>query len=143
MGFHEKASYAATVAGAALALATLVPVALYQTSVISRLPDPPSPFFDSEWITASKDAYPLGVPDALLGLGSYSATLALALAAPKSGVARKLLAVKLAADGSMAAFNVVKQVVKFRRLCSWCTGTAVATGIMVVAGHRYLKQSAS
>jgi hypothetical protein len=43
----------------------------------------------------------------------------------------------------MAAVNVVKQVVKFRRVCSWCTGTALATGIMVIAGRRYLKQRAS
>jgi uncharacterized membrane protein len=139
----EKAAHAATVAGAVLAVATLVPVALYQTGVIGRLPDPPGAIFDSEWITSSKDAHPLGIPDALLGLGSYGATLALALAAPKSGVARRLLAVKLAADGSMAAVNVVKQVVKFRRVCSWCTGTALATGIMVIAGRRYLKQRAS
>jgi uncharacterized membrane protein len=84
----EKAAHAATVAGAVLAVATLVPVALYQTGVIGRLPDPPGAIFDSEWITSSKDAHPLGIPDALLGLGSYGATLALALAAPKSGVAR-------------------------------------------------------
>ena len=133
-------AHSALVAGAALAVATLVPVALYQTGVIGHLPDPPGKWFDSDRITSSKDAHPMGIPDALLGLGSFSATLALALLAPRSGVARKLLGLKLAADGSMAGVNVVKQVVKFRRICSWCTGTALATALACTAGKRYLKE---
>jgi uncharacterized membrane protein len=140
MSDDAKSAHAAAVAGAALALATLVPVALYQTGVVGRLPDPPGAIFDSEWITSSTDAHPMGIPDSLLGLGSYGVTLALLLAAPSSSVARALLRGKLAGDGSMAAFNVVKQVVKFRRVCSWCTGTALATSLLVAAGRRYLKQ---
>jgi uncharacterized membrane protein len=143
MSGKGKAAHKTAVTGAALALGTLVPVALYQVGMLRRLPDPPGAIFDSEWITSSKDAHPLGIPDALLGLGSYGATLALLLAAPKSSLVRKLLAVKLAGDGSVAAFNVVKQVVTFRRVCSWCTGTAIATGIVVSAGRRYLEQRAS
>ncbi len=143
MNKQQRKSHTTAVAGAALALGTLVPVALYQTGVLRRLPDPPGAIFDSEWITSSKDAHPLGIPDALLGLGSYGATLGLLLAAPKCGLVRKMLAAKLAGDSSMAAFNVVKQVVKFRRVCSWCTGTAIATGIMVAAGRKYLKQRES
>lgn len=140
MSNEAKSVHAAAVTGAALALATLVPVALYQTGMLRRLPDPPGAIFDSEWITSSTDAHPMGIPDGLLGLGSYSATLALLLAAPSSGIVRALLSAKLAGDRSMAAFNVVKQVVKFRRVCSWCTGTALATGLLVTAGRRYLKQ---
>jgi uncharacterized membrane protein len=143
MSRKVKTAHTLAVTGAALALGTLVPVALYQTGMLRSLPDPPGAIFDSEWITSSKDAHPLGIPDALLGLGSYGATLALLLAAPKCSLVRKVLAAKLTGDGSMAAFNVVKQVVKFRRVCSWCTGTAIATGIMVSAGRSYLKQRAS
>jgi uncharacterized membrane protein len=140
MSNEAKSAHTTAVTGAALALATLVPVALYQTGMLRRLPDPPGAIFDSEWITSSTDAHPMGIPDGLLGLGSYGATLALLLAAPSSGIVRALLSAKLAGDGSMAAFNVVKQVVKFRRVCSWCTGTALATGLLVTAGRRYLKQ---
>lgn len=138
---HENGAHCALVVGAALALTTLAPVALYQTGVIGHLPDPPGRYFDSDLITSSKDAHPFGVPDALLGLGSFGATLALALLAPRSRIARGLLGVKLAGDGGMAGVNVVKQVVKFHRLCSWCTGTALAAGLACTAGRRYLKQS--
>ena len=116
-------------------LTTLVPVALYQTGAIGSLPDPPFPLFASERITKSKDAKPLGIPDGLLGIASFSATLTLALLSKRSPRARQLLGAKLALDGSAAAFNVVRQVVSFGKLCSWCTGTAVAAGVMVYAGR--------
>lgn len=125
------------VAGAALAIASLIPVALYQTGMIAHLPDPPGAAFNSDRITASKDAHPFGIPDALLGLGSFGLTLALASVAKRSPMGRSLLRVKLVGDGSIAAFNVVKQVVKFRALCSWCTATALAAGLECFGGRRY------
>lgn len=118
------------------AIGTLIPVALYQLHVTQSLPDPPGAWFNSERITQSKTAHPLGVPDSLLGLCSYGATGTLLLAAGRAPWVRRLLVGKLVLDGSMAAFNVVRQVVSFRRLCSWCTGTALATAILVPAGLR-------
>ncbi len=117
------------------ALATLVPVALYQTGVISRLPDPPMSVFESERITMSKAAHPLGIPDALLGLISFSATLTLAILARRSRTARSLLGAKLALDASAAVFNAGRQVFSFGGLCSWCTGTAISAGVMAYAGR--------
>ena len=119
-------------------LATLIPVALYQTGFLSTLPDPPSSVFASDRITKSKEAFPLGVPDGLLGIASFSATLTLALLSRHHPPARKLLGAKLALDGSAAAFNVVRQVVSFGKLCSWCTGTAIAAGVMVYAGREVI-----
>ena len=130
-------STALVAAGAALG--TLVPIALYQLHVTESLPDPPGAWFDSGRITLSKTAHPLGVPDSLLGLGSYGATGTLLLLSARVPWTRKLLAGKLVLDGSMAAFNVVRQVVSFRRLCSWCTGTALATAVLVPAGLRYAR----
>jgi len=129
---------AATVA-CAVAVLTLVPVAAHQLGLLDHLPDPPSGLFDSDRITESKTAHPLGIPDSVLGLGSYAATLALLLASRRLRIARPLLHAKLAADSSAAAFNVVRQVVKFRRLCSWCTGTAIATAAMVYYGRKALR----
>ncbi len=125
------------IAAAAAALATLVPVALYQLHAIKELPDPPGSWFDSDRITTSKSAYPLGIPDSLPGLGSYAATLTLVLTANRSPVIRKLLQGKLLVDGGMAGFNVIRQIVSYRKLCSWCTGTALATAALVPAGLRY------
>ena len=124
------------------AIATLVPVVLHQTGVLAHLPDPPGSPFDSDGITESKAAHPLGVPDGLLGLASYGTTFALMLGARESEKARGLLATKLVADGSAAAFNVVRQIVQFRKVCSWCTGTAIATGVMLFAARSLLRDCA-
>ncbi len=117
------------------AVATLVPVAAHQIGAIDHLPDPPGPIFASDRITGSKSAYPLGIPDGILGLASYGVTLGLVALAAGNRKARKLLAIKLLVDGSLATFNVVRQVVSFRRLCSWCTATAVCTAAMLIAGR--------
>lgn len=129
------------IGGTGLALATLVPVALYQLRAIRRLPDPPGELFDSEHIVMSPQAHPVGVPDALLGISSYSVTLALALLADQRPSARTLLGFKLAGDGAAAGFNAVRQVVSFRRVCSWCTGTALATLLMVAGGRSFVRGS--
>jgi hypothetical protein len=101
---------AATVA----ALSTLGPVAAFQCGLLRHLPDPPpSSLFDSDKITSSKVAHPLGIPDALLGLSSYGVTLTLILLSGRSSVARKLLPWKLAAEASIALFNFVRQVSVF------------------------------
>ena len=136
-------STALLVTAASAALMTLAPIAAHQLGALSHLPDPPSRIFDSDRITDSKSAHPFGIPDSLLGLGSYGVTLTLALLAHKDSRFQKLLAVKLVADGSVASFNVVKQVVSFRRLCSWCTGTALCTAAMVFAGRGLIREEAS
>lgn len=122
-------------------LATLVPIALYQTEVISTLPDPPWAVFDSERITESKAAHPFGVPDSLLGLASFGTTLGLILLAKRSPVARKLLGAKLTMDAAAGAFNAGRQVISFGKLCSWCTGTAIAAGVMAYAGKSVIRDT--
>lgn len=133
-------------AACSAAIGTLIPVALFQAEVTDTLPDPPGEIFASERITLSKTAHPLGIPDSYLGLASYSTTLGLLLAAERSSLARKALGAKLLADAGMAGFNVVRQVFTFRKICSWCSGTAVATFLMVYSGRaaiRALESSAA
>jgi len=115
----------------------LVPVALFQCGALDHLPDPPVWLFASDQITSSKDAHPFGVPDGLLGLASYGTTLALALSAPHSRLAGQALGGKLLLDGGLATVNAVKQVARFKRVCSWCMLTAAATLVMVAAGRQY------
>jgi uncharacterized membrane protein len=132
---------AVLIAASCMTIATLIPVALYQTGVLPSLPDPPSPLFDSESITSSKAAHPLGVPDGLLGLASFGTTLALILVAKRSPTARKLLGAKLTMDAAAGAFNAGRQVVSFGKLCSWCTGTAIAAGVMAYAGRDLIRDT--
>ena len=126
-------------AATGVALLTLLPVAAHQLGFLDHLPDPPSEVFASDLITESKAAHPLGIPDSLLGLASYATTFALLLAARRVRLARPLLRAKLAADASAAAANSVRQVVTFRKLCSWCTGTALATAAIVHYGRKSLR----
>jgi uncharacterized membrane protein len=129
----DSASSATVVAACSVALLTLLPVAAHQLGCLRHLPDPPVNVFASDRITESRTSHPLGIPDGLLGLASYGVTLALALNASKSRKARKVLGLKLIADGFVASFNVVRQVVLFRRLCSWCMGTALCTVAMIAS----------
>ena len=124
-------------------LATLIPVALKQTGVIDHLPDPPGRVFHSDRITESTSAHPLGIPDSLLGITSFGTTLALILLAKRNRSARALLGGKLAADAAFASFNLVKQVVRFGQLCSWCTGTAIAALTMSAAGKMVIVDAVS
>lgn len=130
---------ATMIAACAVAIAALVPVALFQCGAISHLPDPPLRLFSSDQITSSKDAHPFGVPDGVLGLASYGTTLALALSAPRSRLARKALGGKLLLDGGMATVNTVKQFAVFKRACSWCMITAAATVVIVASGREFLR----
>ncbi len=138
----RRADRTLAMAGCGLALAALLPVALYQSEVIERLPDPPGDVFDSEKITSSKTAHPLGVPDSYLGLASYGITLGLLLVAGRSKLARHLLGAKLVGDASFATFNAVRQVVLFGKVCSWCTGTALATALIVYGGRETIVDAA-
>ncbi len=110
------------------AITSLVPVVLVQFRVINRLPDPPGKIFDSTRIVTSKSAYPLGIPDGVLGLGSYSVTLILLIySGPSHPLLRGLLRAKLLLDGTVAARKARGQIKQFGRICSWCMGTAAAT----------------
>src|SRR5947207_67163 len=62
-----------------LASASMGVIALYQTGLIRHLPEPPLPRLNADKVDASAEAYEkLAVPDAILGLGSYAATMGLA-----------------------------------------------------------------
>lgn len=125
------------------ALATLIPVSLYQTGLVAKLPDPPVAVFDSEKITRSKAAHPFGIPDGLVGMVSFGTTLALILLAKRSPVATKLLGAKLIFDASAAAFNAGRQVVQFKKLCSWCAAAAASAGVMAYAGRELIGDTLS
>lgn len=134
----DRRSHDLLAAATCAAIATLIPVAAHQIGAIDHLPDPPGSVFASDRITDSKAAHPFGIPDAIPGLGSYGVTLALVVMAQDSPTARRLLALKLPGDGAMAGFNMVRQLVSFRKICSWCTATAVCTAVMLFAGRRVI-----
>jgi uncharacterized membrane protein len=119
-----------------LASASMGLIALYQTGVIRHLPEPALPMMNADKVDASAEAYRrLVVPDAILGLGSYAATMGLAAMGGKDR-AREMpliplaLAAKVAFDVANAAKLSVDQWTKHRAFCFWCLLAAAATFAM-------------
>jgi uncharacterized membrane protein len=108
-------------------------IALYQLGLIRHLPDPPLPLMNADRVDGSAEAYArLRMPDAVLGFGSYAATMALAaMGGPRR--AREApwiplaLAAKVAFDAANAGKLSVDQWTKHRAFCFWCLLAAAAT----------------
>jgi hypothetical protein len=88
-------------------------VAAHQLGLLPHLPDPPVSVFDSDRIFELKVAHPWGIPDGLLGLGSYGATLTLVLLTRRDEKWNGLQSLKRKADASAASFNLCRQIVFF------------------------------
>ncbi len=123
-------------AGVVLALvsmASLAIVVLYQLGILKRLPDPAVPGLDAEKVNGSTEAYGLlQTPDAVLGLGSYAATLGL-VAMGGADRARTLpwvplaLAAKAGLDTWQAASLTRKSWVNYQAFSLYSLITASAT----------------
>src|SRR5207245_4464305 len=62
-----------------VASSSMALITLYQVGLIRHLPEPPLPMFNADKVDASAEAYEkFSTPDAILGLGSYATTMALA-----------------------------------------------------------------
>jgi hypothetical protein len=114
-------------------MASLFIIALYQIGVLKRLPEPPMRGLDAEKVNGSKEAYEiLGVPDAVLGLGSYATTLGLAaMGKANRSEARPWLPLALAAKCSIDTLQAARLTrmswVKFRAFSLYSLITVVAT----------------
>lgn len=123
----------AIVALSSVASASMGIIALYQMGIIKHLPEPPLPMMDADKVDASAEAYEkFRMPDAVLGVGSYAATMSLAA---MGGDDRHrtmpwipmALAAKVAFDAANAAKLSVDQWTKHRAFCFWCLLAAGAT----------------
>ncbi len=125
-----------------IAMVGLGAIAGYQLGWLKKLPDPPVRVFNSERIVTSRDAYKLlGIPDALLGLGSYGTTLALAWNHHRSPTETSslLLTGKIAFDVYQAASHSITQWTQFHKLCAWClipTACTLRTAFLVAPEAR-------
>lgn len=108
-------------------------IALYQTGIIRRLPDLPLPMMDSDKVDASDEAYAkLSTPDAVIGLGSYAATMGLAAMGGKNRVETMpwvplALAAKVGFDALQVGKLTYDQWAKHKAFCVWCLLAAAAT----------------
>jgi uncharacterized membrane protein len=122
------------VAGLSLAsIGSLALISLYQVGIIPHLPEPPLPFFNADKVNGSAEAYAkLETPDAILGIGSYAATMALAMMGGQGRSSERpwiplALAGKVALDTALSAQLLVSEVTKQKALCFWCLLVSAAT----------------
>jgi hypothetical protein len=108
-------------------------IALFQLGVVKHLPDPPIRGFDADALHGGPEAFArFGVPDALLGLASYSATATLAGMGPKDRWRRArwipiAMATKALLDAAMAGRLTFEEAVKYRTFSVWSLVVAAAT----------------
>ena len=118
---------------AMVSMASLAAVALYQIGVLKHLPEPPIPGLDAEKVNGSTEAYQLlKTPDAVLGLGSYAATLGLvAMGGADRAKAQPWIPLALAAkaglDALQAAALTRRSWVNYRAFSFYSLITVAAT----------------
>ena len=134
------------VVGAGLtAMGSLGVVTLYQMGLIRHLPDPPLPGCAADTVHGAAEAYAhLAAPDAVVGLGSYAVTLALAA---MGGADRPTthpwiplaLAAKVVVDLVQAGRLTWIEVTKQHAVSLWSlliVGATAATGPLVIPEAR-------
>jgi hypothetical protein len=130
---HRRAAALLTLLG----MASLGAIALYQVGVFKRLPEPPLSVLDAEKVNGSPEAYGIfDTPDAVLGLGSYAATLGLtAMGGAKRAHTHPWIGLALAAksllDSLQAASLTRKSWIRFRGFSLYSLITALSTFLVL------------
>ena len=93
-----------------LGMTSLGVIALYQLGILKNLPEPSLRILNAEKVNGSATAYCiLNTPDAVLGLGSYAATLGLtAMGAGNRAEAQPWVPLALAAKASLDTWQALK-----------------------------------
>jgi uncharacterized membrane protein len=112
--------------------AALSVVGLYQFGLIRRVPEPSLPGLDADAVDASGEAYAIGhTPDSTLGIVSGGVTMVLAgMGGPSRASDQPLLPLALFAktllDAVNGAYLTAEQLTKHKKVCSFCTVSAIA-----------------
>jgi uncharacterized membrane protein len=113
---------------AALGLLDFSVISLFQLGYIKKMPDLPGKLFDSEKVNSSKEAVLLGIPDGVISLGMYAATMFLAtLASNKKKKAKwldYLLGGIIAGQALGAAHYLYVMSAVHKKVCLYCVGGA-------------------
>ena len=115
-------------ASSALGLIDFSLISLFQLGYIKSLPDLPGKVFDTEKVNSSKDAVLLGLPDGVISLGAYTATILLATAATRFKKQSRMLDVLMGGivlgQAAGAAQYLYKMAFVQKRVCIYCVAGA-------------------
>lgn len=114
---------------AALGLVDFSLISLFQLGYIRHLPDVPGKVFDTEKVNSSKDAVLFGLPDGVVSLGAYTATIGLAVAATRFKKPSRVLDVAMGAvllgQAAGAAQYLYNMTAVQKKVCVYCVAGAV------------------
>jgi uncharacterized membrane protein len=104
-------------------------ISLFQLGYIRHLPDLPGQLFDTEKVNSSKEAVVLGLPDGVVSLGMYAATVFLATV----GSARKkqsrwtdmLMGGIVLGQAAGGAYYLYNMVAVQKKVCVYCVAGAL------------------
>ena len=141
----EATSYRRQLAAlSALGLADFSLISLFQLGYIRHMPDFPGEVFDTEKVNSSKDAVLLGMPDGVISLGSYAATMLLATAATRYKKPSRVLDVAMggivlgqAAGGALYLYNMAFVQ---KKVCIYCVAGALINLASLIPLRKLLKR---
>lgn len=114
-------------------IAAMGAISLFQMGILKHVPEVPLPGEDADKINGSAQAYEiLQTPDAVLAIGSYAATAALAAMGPPDRAktlpwAALGMGLKALGDAAFAIKLLIDQPTKYKAYCTWCVTGALAT----------------
>lgn len=112
----------------AVGMADFSLISLLQMGYFKKLPDIPGEIFDSKKVNTSKDAVIMGMPDGVISLGAYAATMFLAMAGSRYKKRSRLI--DLALGGIVlgqavgAAQYLYKMAFVQKKICIYCVAGA-------------------
>jgi uncharacterized membrane protein len=113
-------------------MASIAMVSLFQTGLLTHLPDPPLEGFNAEKVNSSDTAYHLGVPDGTVSLAGHATNIALAAFGGADRARTQpwvplLAAGKMAAEATVAGKYLIYQMpVVEKTWCAYCIVDALA-----------------
>lgn len=129
---------------AALGMIDFSMISLFQMGYIKKLPDLPGKIFDSEKVNTAKEAVLLGVPDGVVSIGGYAATMILAMAASRYKKQSRLLDVALGGvllgQAAGAAQYMVNMTTKQKKICVYCVAGALLNFTSLFSLRRLFKR---
>jgi len=125
---------------AAAGLADFSLISLLQLGYFKNLPDIPGKVFNTKKVNTSKDAVMLGMPDGVISLGAYAATMLLATAGTRFKKRSRLFDLALGGIVLGQAIGAVQYLYKMafvqKKICIYCvTGAAINLSSLKPAYH--------
>ncbi|WP_299762111.1 vitamin K epoxide reductase family protein [uncultured Pontibacter sp.] len=134
-------------AWAAVGLVDFSLISLLQMGYVRKLPDLPGDVFDTVKVNTSKDAVIMGMPDGVISLGAYAATMFLAMAGTRFKKRSKLIDLALGGIVLGQALGAAQYLYKMafvqKKMCVYCVTGAVINFVSIKPAYKLITGQSS